>query len=385
MASLLLPLVILSGCTGSTAPDGVATSSPQPTAPAQAESRPALCSSTVPTRFADGVPAGVVSSVTTDASGVTLVATDLYVDEVVVDSGLLYWTLLGAQDGRIVTAPVGQGAPVVVVDETGEGSPVHLAVAGGRLVWLEVSASNSGLARVVRAATDGWDPHALTGFEPIVDVAYDDAAAYVVEDDAVVRVDLETGARRTLVSEPGASIDGVGVSADGADVYFESSPSDPLPSEGQIVLARVPKTGGDVTAVSTQRTYGAQVPAGSIAASGSQTYWSVGGYPTRILSVPDEGGACASLATTEGTASMLRPQGDSVFFTSWDLPTPSMYKMPAQGGTPSLVVPMFGTAGYPTPGYDGTASRGAIALDGTNVYFGGFDASLTPAVFCVAQ
>lgn len=379
MASLLLPLVILSGCTASSSPGDGAPSGSSTGAPAQSESRPAQCSGTVPTRFADGVPDGVASSVvTTDASGATLVATDLYVDEVVVDGDLLYWTLLGAQDGRIVTAPVGQGASVVVVDETGEGAPGHLAVAGGRLVWLEVSAGNSSLSRVVRAATDGWDPHALTSFEPIVDVAYDAAAAYIVENDAVVRVDLETGARSTLVSEPGASIDGVAV--DDADVYFESSPS-----SAHAVLARVPKAGGAVTTVSTQETYGAQVPAGGIATNGSQTYWSVGGYPTRILSTPDDGGACASIATTEGTASMLRPHGDSVYFTSWDLPTPSMYRMPAQGGKPTLVVPMFGTAGSPTPGYDGTASRGAIALDGTNVYFGGFDDSLAPAIFCVAQ
>jgi hypothetical protein len=379
IALLLLPLVILSGCTGSTSPGDGTSSSLPPGAPAQNESRPAQCSSTVPTRFADGVPDNIVSSVvTSDASGVTLVGTDLYVDEVVVDSGLLYWTLLGAQDGRIVTAPVGQGVPVVVVDETGEGAPSHLAVAGGRLVWLEVSAGNSSLSRVVRAATDGWDPHALTTFEAIVDVAYDASAAYLVENDAVVRVDLETGSPSTLVSESGASIDGVAV--DDAYVYFESSPS-----SAQVVLARVPKTGGVVTTVSTQSSYGAQVPPGGVVTNGTQTYWSVGGYPTRILAAPDDGGACASIATTEGTASMLRPQGDSVYFTSWDLPTPSMYRMPAQGGTPSLVVPMFGSAGYPTPGYDGTASHGAIALDGTNVYFGGFDGSLVPAIFCIAE
>jgi hypothetical protein len=384
IASLLLPLVILSGCTGSTSPGDATPSAPPPATQAQSESRPAQCSGTVPTRFADGVPDDIVSSVvTTDASGATLVGTDLYVDEVVVDSGLLYWTLLGAQDGRIVTAPVGQGASAVVVDETGEGSPVHLAVQGGRLVWLEVSAGNSSLSRVMRAATDGWDPHPLSSFEPIVDIAYDAAAAYVVEDDAVVRVDLETGARTTLASEPGASVDGVAV--DDADVYFESSPSSAEPSSAQVVLARVPKAGGTVTTVSTQKTYGAQVPPGGIASSGMQTYWSVGGYPTRILSAPDDASACASIATTEGTASMLRPQGDSVYFTSWDLPTPSMYRMPAQGGTPTLVVPMIGTAGYPTPGYEGTASRGAIALDGTNVYFGGFDGSLAPAIFCVAE
>jgi hypothetical protein len=116
IGSLLLPLVILSGCTGSTSPAEI-TSGSLPGAQPQSESRPAQCSSTVPTRFADGVPGDVVSSVvTTDASGATLVGTDLYVDEVVVDGDLLYWTLLGAQDGRIVTAPVGQGASVVVVD-----------------------------------------------------------------------------------------------------------------------------------------------------------------------------------------------------------------------------------------------------------------------------
>jgi hypothetical protein len=298
----------------------------------------------------------------------------------VVDSGLLYWTLLGAQDGRIVTAPVSQGAPVVVVDETGEGSPVHLAVQGGRLVWLEVSAGNSSLSRVVRAATDGWDPHPLTAFEPIVDVAFDGSAAYLVEGATIVRVDLETGASQSLVTLPGVAIGSIAV--DDTAAYFVSWPMQGRP---QSTLARVPKTGGAVTVISSQGMYGGGVPVGDVVAGASQVYWSLGGYPPSIMAAPDDGGACASIATTEGTATQLRPLGTWVYFTSWDIPTPSLYRMPAQGGTPSLVVPMFGSAGYPTPGYDGTASHGAIALDGTNVYFGGFDGSDVPAIFCAAE
>jgi hypothetical protein len=247
-------------------------------------------------------------------------------------------------------------------------------------VWVETSAGDSGVARVVRASTDGWDPHPLTGFEPITAVAFDGAAAYVAEGGDVLRVDLETGVRQPLASEPGASI--VGMAVDDTDVTFVAWMTQ---GQQQPSLARVPKNGGTTIVISTQGTSDTIVPVGDVAASGSQVYWSVGGYAPRILGVPDDGGACASIATTEGTATMLRPHGDWVYFTSWDIPTPSMYRMPSQGGTPALVVPMFGTAGYPTPGYHGTASIGAIALDDTNVYFGGFDGTDVPAVFCVAQ
>jgi len=370
-ASLLFALVTLSGVSGCADPNatGGSSATSTPDAQAQSEARPARCSGTLPTRFVDGVPASITSSETTT----------LFVDEVVTDSDLLYWTLLGGQDGRIVTAAVGQGVPVVVVDETGEGSPTHLAMKGGHLSWLEVSASNPALARVMRAATDGWDPRALTGYEAIVAVAFDESAAYLVEGSAIVRVDMETGARQALAVVPEAFAGGIAV--DDANAYFVTG----SPEQGSTTLRRVPKTGGPVAAISTQSASTGATPAGDVATDGAQIDWSVGGFPSRIFGVPDDGGACASLATTEGTATMLRRQGSWLYFTSWDLPTPAMFRVSPQGGTPSLVVPMFGTAAFPTPGYNGTASRGASALDGTNVYFGGFDGQDAPAVFCVAQ
>lgn len=379
---LLLALVTLSGgsgCGGSNGADGSnegASVFTTPDAQTQSESRPAQCSGALPTRFVDGVPASMASPEGTTAPRDV---SDLYVDEVVTDSGLLYWTLLAGQDGRIVTASIGQGAPAIVVDETGEGAPTHLAVEGGRLVWLEASASDASLARVMRVATDGWDPRALTGFEPIIDVAYDASAAYVVEGSSIVRVALETGARQLVASVPGAFIGRIAV--DDVNVSFVTW------SAGQsvVTLARAPKTGGSVTAVAAQSTSTSAAPMGDVATSGAEVFWSLAGAPPRVLATPDDGGVSATLATTEGTATMLRPRGAWLYFTSWDVPTPSLFRLPVQGGTPSLAAPLVATADAPIPGYAGTASRGAIALDATNVYFGGFDAANAPAVFCVAQ
>jgi hypothetical protein len=364
---------------GSSAPDASAV-----------KPRPARCSNTVPTRFVDGAPGAIATSVTTanqtggGLSNVTLVATDEFVDEVVTDGTTLYWTLRGASDGAIISAPIAAGAPTLVVDETGEGSPSHLAVRGQRLFWLEVASSAdssdiqpgvSQLARVVTANLDGSNLRTLTGFEMVNDVAFDDDAAYVAEEGNLVRIDGASGARQALV---GTAATTVGV--DATNVYFLT----------MTLFGSVPKSGGVVTTLATTASLGsAYTSVGAIAATGSSVYWWASWIPVGdklVYATPGGGTALnVGVAPDDGIVEYLRPQGPWIYSTVSNVDPPSIYRWSPQGGPMSLVVPLYEPAGVWPPGYDGTESSGGFAVDATNVYWGGFDDLLNPAVFCVAH
>ncbi len=387
LAGALVSLsTLVAGCGGAQpTPEGY--SAPDASA---AERRPARCSNTSPTRFVDGAPVSIATSATTanqsagGLSNVTLVATDTFVDEVVTDGTTLYWTLRGASGGAIVSAPIAAGAPTVVVDETGEGSPSHLAVRGQRLSWLEVAASAdwsdiqpgvTQLARVVTANLDGSNLRTLTGFEMVNDVAFDDDAAYLAEQSSLVRIDGASGARQALVGT-----DATTVGVDATNVYFLT----------MTLFGSVPKGGGTTTTLATTASLGsAYTSAGAIAATGSSVYWWASWIPAgdKLLYATPGGGTAVNVgvAPDDGVIEYLRPQGAWIYSTVSNVDPPSIHRWSPQGGSMSLVVPLYDSAGVWPPGYGGTESSGGFAVDATNVYWGAFDGLLNPAVFCFAH
>jgi len=378
---LLSLAALAAGCGGAT--EG-ASPSPAESVTLASATRPSCVSST-PTLFVPGAPASIATSVSTStAPNVTWNAADAFVQDVVTDGATLYWTLCGKSDGTIISAPIASGSPKLLIDERGEGSPSHLSVQGARLFWLETSATNPSLARAMTSNLDGSSFHALTSFAPIADVAFDASAAYVAEGTlasgvgaSLARIDATSGAATTLVE--GTPVANLAV--DDASVYFLNVS----------VVARVPKSGGTVTTIAPMPSLalgGGTSPAGAVASDGSFVYWAIAGDAPQVLSMPVGGGGALELgATGQAIATFLQPHGAWLYFTSAGDPenTSAIYRLATNGGSPSVVVPLDTASTIKFANYGGTTSSGRIALDTKNVYWGAFDGTLTPSIFCIAQ
>lgn len=379
---LLLPIWLTVGCGGSER--GL----PSPTpAPASPNASRGTCLVGEPSRFVGGVPSGFQASTSSSSSGVTLTEIGFFAVDVTTDGTNLFWTLVNVDgtEGSIVSAPIRGGEPTLLADERGEGAPSRLSPRGGRLLWLETKASDWTLARVMAADLDGSNPKRVTDFEPIADVAFDsDGTAYAVEGAALLRIDTNTGAREELASNIPVGLAGPGsVAVDDRNVYALSPAS----------LAVAPKEGGTATLVSTTGAVPGlssshPYPAGSLAAGDSAVVWSLSpaSYdpPAHVFSMPAVGGTPTDLGATafhNDPVQALRVQAPWIYFGGQG---GGLYRMPVTGGSPQLIVP-FTAWGDPLAGYDGSRSTGVVALSGRIIYWGGYDNTYEPTVFCVAE
>lgn len=390
---LLLPLLVAACGGGVTSPSPTATSSDTPSANA---ARPSRCATDAPTRFVAGAPANVSTSSSSSASsGITYTAVKGFAVEVATDGTNLYWTLVGFHDGTIVSAPLRAGVPVLVVDERGEGLPNHLTVNGGRLRWLETDTSDASKARIMTAALDGSALRAVTPYEAIDDVAFDNSAAYVMEWPSILRVDLDTGAHASLMESlsggpaaPGGDQGSIAVNAGNGSIAVDDANVYVLTIDA---LSIIPKNGGAITAI-PMPTSGSLNAAGGIAADGSTVYWSLDNGSTshpHMFAMP-AGGTAASVDLGElpATATMLHAQGAWLYFMT----SGTIYRMPTKGGQPSAVTPPMNTrvppqdysSGTGLGWYEGSLTNGAVALDGANVYWGAMGDGLEPTVFCAS-
>jgi hypothetical protein len=389
---LLFPVLVVAcgGTVSSPSPNATSSAAPSPNA-----TRPARCATATntPTRFVGGAPANVsTSSSSSPSPGVTYTAVDGFAVELARDDTNLYWTLVSFHDGTIISAPLRAGDPVVVVDERGEGLPNHLTVNGGRLWWLETNTSDASQGRIMTAALDGSALRAVTEYEAINDVAFDDSAAYVMEWPSILRIDLNTGAHAPLTASlsggpaaPGGDQGSIAINAGTGSIAVDDANVYVLTLDA---LSIIPKNGGAITAIPMPKSDSLNV-AGGIATDGATVYWSLdnGSAPhPHMFAMPGGAGATVDLGELPYTATMLHPQGAWLYF----MMSGAIYRMPAKGGAPSAVTPSMNTqippqdysSGLGDGWYSGSLSNGAVALDGTNVYWGAMGDDLAPTVFC---
>lgn len=133
---------------------------------------------------------------------------------------------------------------------------------------------------------------------------------------------------------------------------------------------------------------------GAVAVRGSSLYWWADwnvGNPVSLM-IPGGGTAielgvplASGMTMSTGVTNALYPQSDWVYLAVSNVTPPAIYRGSALGGPLSLVVSLFDSNGAWPPGHNGTLSSGRIAVDATNVYWGGFGDLLGPTVFCVAR
>ena len=316
-----------------------------------------------------------------------LVAVNAFVDEVFVGDSFVYWSQLTllptastrGYDGSIVAVSRGGGEPAQVIDESGEGYPTNLHADASGLHWVERRESD---ARVMRADVDGSNAHALTAFGPLGDVVFDDEGnAFVIAGTAIEQVDGRTGARQALIELPGPNVPFWGIAVDQSFVYaFEWTDRD------HVVLGRISKQGGAFEALVTQGTVGGAMPIVELALDEANVYWSFNprsGDPSSVLAVPKAGGVIRTLTTSAGTARALRPDGERLFFSrgASNDGARGLYGASLAGGAVAEVASYAAQSGESF----GSAGPRGIALDGRNVYWGGYGSDGEPAVFCVAK
>src|SRR5262249_46532842 len=136
---------------------------------------------------------------------------------IAVDDVAVYWTAVGARQVR--SLPLADEAPIstLAVDQDG---PITIRARGGFVFWAN---AQGGDGRIIQAPAGGGAPVVLaTGSFPY-GVAVDDAYVYWTEERGVRRVPIGGGPSTALATDDGLPSD---IAVDAANVYWiDSSPN----------------------------------------------------------------------------------------------------------------------------------------------------------------
>ncbi len=255
-----------------------------------------------------GATSGVTPVLLYASPGVTSLATD---------SRFLYWT--SAQGNAVFQAPLSGGGPVATI-AAGQTYPVALAVANGVAFWGDAPGLSSG-------AAGGTD--AVVG----ASVADDGGVSFLTTFTLSSNADVPTA-----------------LAADGNAVYWLST----VAGVTTTAILEAP-SGGDGGSVTTL-VPAYEGPCGIAVAAGN-VYWR--DTANNIQSIPAGGGSVNMLVRGGGVADAGAYEACQIVADAnalyW-IDLAGLWRLPLVGGSPTLLSP---PAGY----------IGALASDGTNVYF----------------
>jgi hypothetical protein len=261
---------------------------------------------------------------------------------VAVDGTSVYWTVLppdqqngGSQMGAILKAPLGGGAVATLESVLAlDFGPV--LVDDASIYWFNTP-DQSGVPQVqiMKAdKTDGRNPIVLASQQSVMGLAIDSTSVYWSNGGAVMKVDKMGGSPVTLATEQQTEVFSPAV--DARNAYYArggSATINGVPQGPDGAVVSVPLSGGTPhTLVSMHG-----VSPSSVAVQGNYVYYTSAPYPPgpshtgALMRIPVGGGAPTTLATESDIIRALAVDSSNVYWGGFDI---GLKSIPLAGGTP---------------------------------------------------
>ena len=281
----------------------------------------------------------------TGASSVTTLANGLNSPVgLAINSSNAFWSESGALNGCCMQTGAGQIREVplaggsVTTLFSGLDAPSALTIDSQNVYWAE-------FWRVADATLGGGSPTTLASgiSSDMARVAADQSNVYILDGDLIKKVPINGGTVEKLSSAHGGSIGDLSainqdIITDGNNVYWTVGSVGPNPP----VVYEVPVSGGSVITVSNgSSTVNPQDCYWRIALDAQYVYWSTGSptYPIgcTVKRAPITGGGPTTTIVDAAYLADFTVDGTNIYYSDLSSPTPSLKKVPVNGGTTSTL------------------------------------------------